>query len=104
MKIYIVYIVECSDGKYYTGITNDINRRVEEHNLGVDSRAFTFKRRPVKLLFTAEFTIATLAIAFEKQLKGWGRKKKEALINGDYKALKELAECKNITHYKNLEQ
>lgn len=101
MNIYIVYIIKCTDNSYYTGITNNIERRVEEHNNGSDTKSYTFKRRPVVLLFTAEFTVATLAIAFEKQVKGWSRKKKEALINGDFDSLKELAECKNITHYKN---
>ncbi len=101
VKLYIVYIVKCSDGSYYTGITNDINRRLEEHNTSADNKAYTFERRPVNLLFTTEFTIATLAIAFEKQLKGWSRKKKEALINGDFELLKELAVCKNSSHYKN---
>jgi putative endonuclease len=101
VKTYIVYILKCKDSSYYTGITNDIERRLEEHNKGVDVKAYTFNRRPVVLVFTATINIATAAINFEKQVKGWSRKKKDALINGDFELLKELAECKNITHYQN---
>lgn len=101
VKEYIVYIVRCSDNSYYTGVTNDIDRRITEHNEGFTPKAYTFSRRPVVLVFTAGFTIANAAISFEKQLKGWVRKKKEALINGDLELLKELSECKNITHYRN---
>jgi putative endonuclease len=101
MKLYVVYILKCNDNSYYTGITNNIERRVAEHNEGINPKAYTYGRRPVELVFTASFTIANAAISFEKQLKDWNRKKKEALINGDFDLLHQLAECKNITHYKN---
>ncbi len=100
MKDYFVYIVQCSDGSYYTGITNDIARRISEHNTGADRTCYTFKRRPVKLLLSAMFHDVNQAIRFEKQVKGWSRKKKEALIEGRWDDLKILASCKNATNHR----
>jgi putative endonuclease len=91
MKQYFVYILSCSDNSYYTGITNDIDRRVAEHESGENTTSYTFKRRPLKLVFCEQFTDINQAIAFEKQVKGWRRAKKEALINGDWHLLPELA-------------
>jgi len=91
MKKYTVYILECSDGKYYTGITNDIIRRLEEHTSGKDVRAFTYNRRPVKLVFTNEFLDPGQAIDFEKQVKGWSRRKKLAIIKGNWHLLPDLS-------------
>jgi len=88
---YYVYIVKCHDGMYYTGVTNDLDRRMEEHNTGLDPLSFTFSRRPVELMYMQVFTDVHQAIAWEKQLKGWGRKKKEALFREDWKALVELS-------------
>jgi len=104
MKYYHVYIVECFDGSFYTGFTNDIERRLQEHNEGIDTKAYTYKRRPVKLVFQTEFTEPTKGIEFEKQVKGWSRKKKIALIKNDMNMLKKLSECKNETNYKNYEK
>jgi putative endonuclease len=91
MKQYFVYILLCSDNSYYTGITNNLERRLYEHENGIDPRSYTFKRRPVKLVFQEMFTEVTQAIAFEKQVKGWRRAKKEALINGNWDLLPELS-------------
>ena len=88
---YHVYIVQCSDEFYYTGITNDLERRIAEHNEGLDKTCYTFKRRPVVLKYSEHFVNVKNAIAYEKQLKGWSRKKKEALFAGDYDAIKKLA-------------
>ncbi len=77
---YFVYIVECSDGLYYTGVTNNVERRIFEHNEGIHSESFTYKRRPVKLKYVERFSDINQAIRWEKQLKGWGRKKKEACL------------------------
>ena|SRR5579864_7878982 len=79
-----VYMVECRDASYYFGITNDADRRVAEHNLGVDTHCYTYTRRPVHLVYAAEFRDPNEAIRFEKQIKGWSRKKKQALIRGDW--------------------
>ena len=84
---YHVYILRCSDGKYYVGVTNDVDRRVAEHQEGLDPDSFTHERRPVELMLVETFTDIHQAIAREKQLKGWGQKKKEALIAGDMRAL-----------------
>lgn len=81
MKQYFIYILLCSDNSYYTGITNDLERRLWEHENGIDPKSYTFKRRPVKMVFHERFTEVTQAIAFEKQVKGWRRAKKEAIIN-----------------------
>jgi putative endonuclease len=91
MESFWVYMVLCSDASYYTGITNDVDNRVAQHNEGIDKYSYTFTRRPVRLVYTGEFNNPNDAIAFEKQLKGWSRKKKEALIRGDWDAVKSIA-------------
>jgi putative endonuclease len=88
---YYVYIVKCYDGFYYTGITNDLDRRLEEHNKGYDVRWFTFSRRPVELMYSKMLNDVNQAIQWEKQIKDWGRKKKEALFKEDWKALIDLS-------------
>lgn len=101
MKIYYIYILKCSDGLLYTGFTNNLERRILEHQEGVNKSAFTHKRRPVELIFHQEFNDVNQAILFEKKIKKWSAKKKLALVNGDYNLLKILSECKNETHFKN---
>ncbi len=76
MKLYYVYIVQCADGSYYTGITNNVDRRVNEHNAGINPKAFTYGRRPVSLVYHEIFNDILQAIAWEKQIKGWNRKRK----------------------------
>ncbi|MEO6908524.1 MAG: GIY-YIG nuclease family protein [Abditibacteriaceae bacterium] len=101
MKVYFVYILRCSDASYYTGITNDVEQRISDHNAGIDPDSYTFSRRPVELCYTASFKNPNEAIAFEKQIKGWSRKKKEALIEGNWNKIQQEAECKNVSHYRN---
>ena len=101
MNTYYVYILKCSDNSYYTGVTNNVDKRFEEHQLGINPNAYTFSRRPVELVFCKKFKDIKLAIAFEKQVKSWSRKKKEALIVGNWEALHELAKCRNSTSHKN---
>jgi Predicted endonuclease containing a URI domain len=84
MKFYYVYILLCVDGLTYTGITDDINRRFKEHQDGLNSTAFTFRRRPVQLIFQQEFNNVLQAIYFEKKIKKWSAKKKLALANGNF--------------------
>lgn len=84
----------------YTGITNNLSRRIVEHNAGLNESSFTFKRRPVKLIFQQDFTDVNQAIYFEKKLKRWSAQKKRALASGEYDLLKVLAECRNISHSK----
>ena len=76
-----VYIVRCADKSYYTGVTNNFERRIGEHNEGIDPNSYTFKRRPVELVFVEVFQIYEQAISFEKQIKGWSRKKKKRWLN-----------------------
>ena len=101
MKQYYVYILKCSDASYYTGMTNDIERRLSEHQNGLHKESYTFNKRPVELVFCTEFNEVLQAIAFEKQVKGWSRKKKEAIINDRWEDLKKLSECQNESHSKN---
>ncbi len=91
---YFVYIIECSDTLYYTGITNNLERRIYEHNEGEDVKSFTYKRRPVKLRYWLRFSNVNKAIEWEKQLKGWGREKKEALLIDDWDEIKKLAKSR----------
>ena len=95
-----VYILKCSDNSYYTGKTDNIDVRIVQHNLGT-FKGYTFKRRPVKLLWSQGFISHIEAIQTERQIKGWTRAKKEALITGKLDLLHELAKCKNDTSYLN---
>ena len=94
---YYVYILECSDKSYYTGITNNLERRLWEHETGFNVNCYTFKRRPVVLRYSTEVKDVMQAIAWEKQLKGWSRKKKEALFSENWEEIKRLA--KNYTEF-----
>ena len=94
MKTYAVYILRCSDGTYYTGITNDIDRRLAEHMEGNSPKSYTFRRRPVEVVFYQDFEDVTVAIDAEKQLKKWSVAKKEALINEQYDLLPGLSRKK----------
>ena len=86
-----VYILQCADGSYYTGTARQgLEQRVAEHNAG-HYGGYTATRRPVQLVFSQWFERITDAIAAERQIKGWSRAKKEALITGDFEALPLLA-------------
>ncbi|VAW10699.1 hypothetical protein MNBD_BACTEROID03-1376 [hydrothermal vent metagenome] len=100
MKSYHVYILACSDGSFYTGITSNLNQRIRQHRQGYFKGSYTSKRRPVKLKYSLEFNNVIQAILFEKQVKGWTRAKKIALINEDFNTIQLLAECRNFTHSK----
>ncbi len=86
-----VYIVECNDGSFYTGITNDLDRRIAEHNEGLNKKAYTYSRRPVKMSYHEDHSDPYYAIAREKQIKGWSRKKKIAMIEGNWEELPGLS-------------
>ena len=94
MKQSFVYIVKCHDGSYYTGVTSNLEQRIYQHVSGYYPDCYTFKRRPLSLVFYAEFTDITIAIEKEKQIKHWSKAKKEALINEDYGELINLAKKK----------
>mgnify|MGYP000982288174 CR=1 FL=1 len=85
-----MYILECADGSYYTGSTNNIELRIAQHNAG-EGANHTKKRLPVKLVYFEEFQRIDEAFYREKQVQGWSRKKKEALINSQHELLPELS-------------
>ncbi len=78
-----VYILHCADNTYYTGSTGNLTRRLYEHQNGVSPEAYTYRRRPVELVWYQEVPTVTEALGYEHQIKGWSRAKKEALIRGD---------------------
>ncbi|MEX1275232.1 MAG: GIY-YIG nuclease family protein [Bacteroidota bacterium] len=94
-----VYILECSDGSYYTGSTSLLEKRIWQHMEGVYG-GYTAARRPVKLRWMQWSPDIRDAIALERQIKGWTRRKKEALVKGERMLLHLLSECKNESHCK----
>lgn len=92
--MYVVYILQCADDSYYTGITNDIDKRIWQHETGYFTNCFTYKRRPVRLVWQKWIEDSTEALNLEKQIKGWSRKKKAALIENDINQLKMLSNRK----------
>ncbi|HXZ01022.1 MAG TPA: GIY-YIG nuclease family protein [Stellaceae bacterium] len=90
MSAYL-YILRCADSSYYVGTTRaSLEERLAQHNAGTFD-GYTARRRPVILVFQEHFDRITDAIAAERQVKGWRRDKKEALIRGDYDALRRLS-------------
>ena len=89
MKAYM-YILNCADGSYYTGSTTELDGRVLQHQNG-EGAIYTRERRPVKLIYFEEYARIDHAFWREQQIKKWSRKKKEALINGQFHKLRELS-------------
>ena len=89
MKGYM-YILKCSDKSYYVGSTDNLTLRVEEHNAG-EGCTYTKERLPVQLVYHEECFNIKDAFIREQQVKGWSRKKKEALIKGDVNSLRLLS-------------
>lgn len=98
MRLYYVYILLCSDNSYYTGITNNLQRRLEEHKTKKSKNSYTSSRLPVTLKWYLECTDSRTAIALEKKIKGWSRRKKQALIEENWDNLVKYS--KNYTEYK----
>jgi len=87
-----LYVVRCSDGCFYTGTTRaDVEIRVGQHNAGMFSDSYTFRRRPVTLVFAEHFPTIMDAIAGERQVKGWSRRKKQAMIDRQWDLLPALS-------------
>jgi putative endonuclease len=97
VETYYVYVLRCFDGTFYVGVTNDIERRVNEHCFGIDSDCYTYARRPLKLVHVSEFAWVDQAIAFEKKLKAWSHRKKRAFVESDWKAIKRYGRGRNRT-------
>ena len=92
MTPFYVYLLRCNDGSYYAVQTDDMDLRLQHHANGVTG--YTSTRKPVKLVWQGEFETRAGAIAFEEQIKGWSRAKKEALIRGDWDQVQALAKSK----------
>jgi predicted GIY-YIG superfamily endonuclease len=86
-----VYILKCADDSYYTGYTDNLEERLANHQSG-EFAGYTSTRLPVKLLFSEEFPTRIEALASEQQIKGWSRKKKEALMRRDWSEVSRLAQ------------
>ncbi|HEX7904245.1 MAG TPA: GIY-YIG nuclease family protein [Chitinophagaceae bacterium] len=93
--MYAVYILVCNDGSYYTGLSNDLEKRVWQHETGFFTDCYTYKRRPIKLVWHTIVETVEEAFALEKQIKGWSRKKKETLINNNIDELKRISNLKS---------
>ena len=85
-----VYILRCADNSYYTGHTDNLEKRIGEHQTGL-CNSYTCGRLPVELVFSQECVTRIEALTAERQIKGWGRKKKEALMRGDWAEVSRLA-------------
>jgi predicted GIY-YIG superfamily endonuclease len=94
VRYFHAYILLCSDGRYYVGHTDDLELRFAQHQSGALG-GYTYKRRPVVLKWSQSFQTRDDAKAAERQIKGWTRAKKEALIAGDWATLQELAKTRS---------
>ena len=91
---YWVYILRCADDSYYTGHTDDLERRIAQHNAG-DIPGYTHSRRPVSLIYCEGVPTRLEALESERRIKGWSRAKKEALAAGDWAKLDRLAKSRS---------
>jgi predicted GIY-YIG superfamily endonuclease len=87
---FYVYILKCADGSYYTGHTDNIELRVAQHNRG-EIPGYTASRMPLTLVYVEDFPSRDEAFRAERQIKGWSRRKKEALMDRDWERLKALS-------------
>jgi putative endonuclease len=85
-----VYILKCADGSYYTGHIDNLEKRIGEHRSGAFG-GYTSTRLPVELVFSQDFSSREEALTSERQIKGWSRKKKEAMMRGDWNEVSRLA-------------
>lgn len=89
------YLLRCADGSYYAGHTDDLPRRMAEHRSGACT-GYTYRRRPVELVWSDSFQTRDEARDAERQVKGWSRAKKEALVAGDWARVSALARCRSL--------
>ena len=86
-----LYILRCADDSYYVGTTRKpLEERLAEHNAGLQG-GYTATRRPITMVYAQHFETITDAVSAERQVKGWSRAKKEAMIKGQWDRLPELA-------------
>jgi predicted GIY-YIG superfamily endonuclease len=81
---FLVYILRCADGSYYTGHADNLEKRVAEHQAG-ELPVYTFYRRSVSVVYGEAFTTREEALACERRIKDWNRQKKEAMMRGDWR-------------------
>src|SRR3954447_15630412 len=93
---FYVYMLKCADGSYYVGHTDNLEARLAAHNLGTFG-GYTARHRPVSLVWTDTLESREEAFERERQIKGWSRAKKEALINGDWDRLVALSRAHGST-------
>lgn len=97
---YYVYIIHCNDDSYYVGLTNDLVKRYKVHETGIYEKCYTHRKRPLQLKYYEMNPFLQDAVDREKQLKGWTKAKKKALIEQNLHKLQLLAECQNFSHHK----
>ena len=91
MKTYWVYMLRCSDDSYYVGVTSNLEQRLAQHERGFFVTCYTYRRRPLQLVYAESFGTPDEAIFAEKRLKKWTRAKKEALVRKDWPEIRRLA-------------
>ena len=89
-----VYILQCNDKSYYTGHTDNLNNRLTQHQYKMIPNCYTSTRLPTQLMYSQEFSTREKALLAEKQIKGWSRRKKEALMNSDWQTLSDYSKRK----------
>ncbi len=87
---FYTYILLCADRSFYTGHTDNLEQRIGAHQSGL-IEGYTHSRLPVELVWSSEFPTRYEALSAERQIKGWGRAKKQALITGDWVRIQQLA-------------
>ncbi|CAM3302743.1 GIY-YIG domain-containing protein [Flavobacterium longum] len=87
MPLTYVYLLKCADQTYYTGITISLETRLRQHQIGTFRKCYTFKRRPIELVYCCVFTDPQKAVTRKDQIKKWSQAKKEALIAANYQML-----------------
>ena len=92
-KRHFVYILKCADESFYIGMTTSLEKRLAEHEAGIDPHAYTYSRRPVTLVWNQAFDTEHEAFVAERQLKGWSRAKKQALSKGDWDAIHQIVKA-----------
>mgnify|MGYP001550122890 CR=1 FL=1 len=93
-KVIYLYILKCSDSSFYVGVSNNLDKRIIQHNMGTNKDAYTYTRRPVELAYHTIFNDFDLAFEWETRIKKWSRAKKQALIDGEFDLLPLLAKKK----------
>jgi predicted GIY-YIG superfamily endonuclease len=90
-----VYVLRCADSSYYTGHTDNLEARIGMHRSG-ECDGYTASRLPVELVWSQECTTREEALSAERRIKGWSRKKKEAMMRGDWAEVSRLAAGKSV--------